>query len=78
MARAVFRLCHQPGRRFRNGRSQPHRLQRRYAWFFWRDIDWFEYVEDALHCIAGECRQRRERSKPDLIARFDANGQERT
>lgn len=78
MARAVFRLCYQPGRRFRHGRSQSHRLQRRFAWFFWRDIDWFEHVEDALHRIASMGTQRRESGKPDLIATFDANGQELT
>ncbi|WP_060286243.1 hypothetical protein [Burkholderia cepacia] len=78
MGRTVFRLCYQPGRRFRDGRSQPHRLQRRFACFFWRDIGWFEYVEDALHCVAGEARHQRKRSKPEHVVKFDSNGQELT
>lgn len=76
MTRATFRICYLPGRRFCNGRSQPHRLQRRIAWFFWREIGWFEYVEDAMHCMAGEVRRRSERSNPGHTVTFDAEGLE--
>ncbi|MEB2499211.1 hypothetical protein [Burkholderia cenocepacia] len=76
MARATFRICYLPGRRLRSGRSQPHRVQRRIAWFFWRELGWFEHIEDAVHCVATEARQQRDRRPARCTAEFDAEGME--